>query len=531
MNDANDRRLFWACFIALIATAFGFIIRSTLIDTWGAQFGLNAVEKGQINGVGIWPFAVSIILFSLVIDKIGYGRAMVFAFFAHVTYAIVVICAPMMLAGEGASVDEILAGKRAGYWMLYIGNFIFGLGNGTVEAVINPVVATMFKRDKTKWLNILHAGWPGGLVLAGLIIIGMGEIDWRWKIALIGLPVLTYGTLMLACKFPVNERVAAGGSYREMLGEFGILGALIVFPLIVREVGGALGIDDTIQLIVAAVLVIGFGAYARSLGRPMFVFLLLIMFPLAITELGTDGWISSLMEPEMAALGANAAWVLVYTSAIMLVLRFFAGAIVHKLSPLGLLAVSAVLAIAGLIFLSKATGMTIFAAATLYGLGKTFFWPTMLGVVSEQFPKGGALTLNATGGVGMLAAGVLGAPFIGLLQEKSTTAELQKELPAIYETVKADKEKNSVFGRYQSIDADKVAALPAEERERVTTVENGAKKGALATMAIFPTIMLVCYLILIGYFRSKGGYKAQVLTGHAAQDEKFTGGTVGPGEG
>ena len=130
---------------------------------------LNAVEKGKISGVGVWPFAVSIILFSLFIDKIGYGRAMVFAFVAHITYAIVVICAPLLLAAPGQVRKQCLPGKQAGYWMLYFGNFIFALGNGTVEAVINPVVATMFSRDKTKWLNILHAGWPGGLVLGGLI--------------------------------------------------------------------------------------------------------------------------------------------------------------------------------------------------------------------------------------------------------------------------------------------------------------------------------------------------------------------------
>ena len=107
--------------------------------------------------------------------------------------------------------------------MLYFGNFIFALGNGTVEAVVNPVVATMFSRDKTKWLNILHAGWPGGLVLAGLLAIALGNVDWQWKIALIFLPALAYGALMLSCKFPVNERVAAGSSYSEMLAEFGVL--------------------------------------------------------------------------------------------------------------------------------------------------------------------------------------------------------------------------------------------------------------------------------------------------------------------
>ncbi|HEY2762289.1 MAG TPA: MFS transporter [Pirellulales bacterium] len=538
MNSANDRKLFWACWIALIATAFGFIIRGSLLDTWGDQFGLNAVQKGLIGGVGIWPFAISIILFSLFIDKIGYGRAMVFAFICHVAYAIIVICAPLVLAPAGSSPEQITAGKQTGYWMLWIGNFIFAIGNGTVEAVVNPVVATMFSREKTKWLNILHAGWAGGLVLAGLLAIGLGSVSWQWKVALIFLPVVTYGVIMLSCKFPVNERVAAGSPYREMLGEFGFFGALIAFPLIVREIaevirdacGDVVIASNTSQIIVSVALVLGFTTFARSFGRPMFIFLLLIMFPLATTELGTDTWITSLMEPEMKNLGYNAAWVLVYTSAIMLLLRLFAGNLVHKLSPLGLLAICAALAAAGLICLSKSTGMVIFAAATLYGIGKSFFWPTMLGVVSEQFPKGGALTLNATGGVGMLAVGVLGAPFIGLLQERAQTTDLKAQQPAIYESVKADQEKESVFGNYQALNPDKIAALPAADQQLVQNVENSAKKGALATMAVFPCVMFACYLILIAYFRSQGGYKAQVLTGHAAEDAKFTGGIPAPGE-
>jgi len=435
------------------------------------------------------------------------------------------------LAAPGASPEAVAAGKHAGYWMLYAGNLIFALGNGTVEAVINPVVATMFSRDKTKWLNVLHAGWPGGLVLAGLLAIGMGSIGWQWKVAMIFLPVLVYGGMMLACKFPLNERVAAGSSYRDMLAEFGLLGALIAFPLIVREVGSDFGASTSLQIVIAAVLVLGFGALAQSLGRPMYIFLLLIMFPLATTELGTDGWITSLMNPEMVRLGFNAAWVLVYTSAIMLVLRFFAADLVHKLSPLGLLAVCSALAAAGLICLSKSAGLMIFAAATLYGVGKTFFWPTMLGVVSEQFPKGGALTLNATGGVGMLAVGVLGAPFIGLLQENALSSDLKKQQPSIYASVKADVDKDSVFGAYEAVDPDKVKQIPQQDQDMIQTIDEAAKKGALATMAIFPCIMLVCYLILIVYFRAKGGYQAQVLAGHAAQDQEFTGGTAGPGEG
>ena len=377
-------------------------------------------------------------------------------------------------------------------------------------------------------------------MLAGLMTIAMGAADWRLKVALIFLPVALYGLMMLRCKFPVHERVAAGSSYREMLREFGILGALIVTALIVREVLGNVFYDELVatfgtfggwplQVVVIVVAVGAFALYARSLGRPMFIFLLLVMVPLATTEIGTDGWITSLMEPQMKRLGLHAAWVLVYTSFIMMVLRFFAGPIVHKLSPLGLLAVSSIIAAIGLYFLSTAAGIAILVAATFYGFGKTFFWPTMLGVVAEQFPKGGALTLNATGGVGMLGVGVLGFPLIGLLQENAVTSRLERERPALYSQVVT--EKQGVLGEYQAVNPVLLERLSAEERETVREISADANQRALATMAIFPCIMLVCYLGLIAYFRAKGGYKAEVLAGHAAEDEKFTGGVEGPGEG
>ncbi len=260
----------------------------------------------------------------------------------------------------------------------------------------------------------------------------------------------------------------------------------------------------------------------------MLFFLMLIMMPLATTEIGTDGWITSLMEPEMKAMGHHAGWVLVYTSFIMMVLRFFAGPIVHKLSPLGLLAMSAAIAACGLFYLSTATGLAILFAATLYGFGKTFFWPTMLGVVSEQCPRGGALTLNAIGGVGMLAVGVLGFPFIGLLQVGNVSKQLEQKEPAIYKQITEN--KTSILWDYRAVVPAKLAELPATEQEEITNIEEGAKKGALAYMAIFPCIMLACYLILIAYFRSKGGYEAEELTGHRAVDEEYTGGIQAPME-
>jgi len=180
---------------------------------------------------------------------------------------------------------------------------------------------------------------------------------------------------------------------------------------------------------------------------------------------------------------------------------------VAKLGPLGLLATSAVLAIAGLYQLSSATGLTmIFVFATLYGFGKTFFWPTTLGVVSEQCPKGGALTLNAIAGIGMLAVGILGGPVIGKMTEDSIKASV--EASTSEETYKSISNDSTYFlGDYTAVDADKVAALPEKEQGEVKeSIQNG-KQGSLASVAIFPVFMLACYLALIFYFKGKGGYK------------------------
>jgi hypothetical protein len=180
---------------------------------------------------------------------------------------------------------------------------------------------------------------------------------------------------------------------------------------------------------------------------------------------------------------------------------------VHKLSPLGLLAVSSAIAAAGLVCLSKSTGIVIFLSATLYALGKTFFWPTMLGVAAERFPKGGALTLNAIGGMGMLSAGVIGTVLFGQIQDKQTDHDLLAQNPALHARVISD-EKTSVFGTYQSIDQEKYGVLAANEKSEVDGVREASKKNALMTVALLPTIMLICFLILIFYFKSKGGYKA-----------------------
>ncbi len=511
-SDSHPSKLvFWGCFIALIATSFGFITRMLLLGRFAQDFGLDKVQVGELQGAGIWPFAISIILFSLIIDRVGYRISMIFSFVCYAGYLALASLAYSAIQGqEGAA---LAAAQQRGHALLYWGSIILGLGNGTVEAFVNPLVATMFSKEKTKWLNKLHAGWPAGLVFGGLITIALGSVasegDWRLVLGLIALPSVLFFALLIGARFPRSEREQAGVSYRDMLGEFGMVGALVAFGLIFAQLGQVFGWGLAVTAALTAVVVLGFGAYTRRLGSGLLAFLILLMMPLATAEIGTDGWISSLMEHPLAASGYHPGWVLVYTSAIMMVLRFVAGPIVHRFSPIGLLMGSSALAIVGLFLLSRcaeAPLAAIFGAATLYAVGKTFFWPTMLGVTAEQCPRGGALTLNAMGGVGMIAVGVLGFPYIGALQEKTASARLHAEAPALAQSVLV--EKSYLLGDYAAINPEKAAAVTdAAAKATLDAAQVAGQFDALAHMAFFPAFMLAGYVLLFAHFRRKGGYR------------------------
>lgn len=528
--NGNGHRtwLFWTCFIALTATSFGFMGRVLVIGEWSVAFNLNETEKGSILGALMWPFGISIFFCSLIIDKVGYGRILIFAFFCHTTSVITTICASLALASTGASPDEIASGQKAGYWLLYAGTVLMALGNGTVEAVINPAVATIYHDSKSKWLNILHAGWPSGLVVSGIVALAMnpggliagmsGElISWHWKIILILVPTLVYGFMLFRCRFPVNERVKAGVSYRVMLQEIGLLGAVIVAGLMVRQLGTEFKWSGYFQITLGAALVFIFGWYVRSIGKWMFAFLLLIMIVSGTTEVSTDAWIKELMQPEIEklwGLGLDAGWVLVYTASIMMILRFCAGPLVKKFSPLGVLAISSAIAVLGLMFMSKATGSMILLAATVYGVGQTFFWPMMLGVVADRFPRGGAMTLNTVAAVGVLGIGVFGTPWMGYIQDTHNSHALKEKDPQLYAQVQGE-QKQSVFGSYPSLDNNKIEKLPAEQKGAVDRIRAQAKKNAMFSVAALPAFLFICYLALVVYFRARGGYRPVDLESHA----------------
>ena len=496
----KEDRLFAACILALIATAFGFIVRAMLLNTLGIEFNLSESQKGALQGAGLFPFALSIIFFSLIIDRVGYGRAMAFAWFLHVLSAIITITA-------------------TSYTALYIGTLLFALANGTIEAVVNPVTATLYPQNKTPRLIMLHSGWAAGLVLGGLMAIGLSDLGWRWKIGLFLLPTLVYGLMMLGQKFPVQERVAAEVSYADMMKEFGWAGCLIVCVFAgyaLNEVCLVLGfgiLPANYSLLVATayalVPTLYFAFRYRAFGRPMFIFLLLVMVLLATTELGTDSWISSLLTPVLKDLGKNAGnWVLVYTSAVMFGVRFFAGPLARRVTPVGLLIWCSLIAAIGLFCLAHAgtAAVLVVAAATIYALGKSFFWPTMLGVVSEQFPRGGALTINAIAGVGMISVGVLGGPFLGTLQDASLDSQLRRTSPTLHAIVAEPAQQKFGFN-FQPLDKARIEALPAPDKAEIEKIVAETNQAVLARIAILPAIMFLCYVFLGFYFRQRGGYR------------------------
>lgn len=478
----NANRLLWAGFMAILAAGVGFSIRGGILSDWGTQFGFTQSDLGTITGGGLTGFGIIILLGALIADKVGYGKLMIFAFIMHFLSAIVTLAATPIYNSMVAA--DPAAAKNAAYQCLFWGMFMFAIGNGTAEAVVNPLVATLFPKNRTHYLNILHAGWPGGLVAGGLASYFMvGKVKWEIQISLFMIPVVLYGLMCLKQRFPKSEASEHGISFFDMLKEF---------------------------------------------AAPLLLLLLVIHALLGYVELGTDSWISNITGNILAS-REQGLLLFVYTSTLMFILRFFAGPIVHRISPLGLLFVGATCGAIGLTFLGSATtGWLIVIAATIYGVGKTFLWPTMLGVVSDRFPKGGAITIGAMGGIGMLSAGLLGGPGIGYNQDYAASKDLRQKAPAVYEAYKSEtKNRFLFFPQIQGLDGSKVGAIRNKsvdtrtpEETQVHDADLHGGRTALKTTAALPTTMAVCYLLLILYFKSKGGYKQVHISGsgHGAKE-------------
>jgi MFS family permease len=467
----NPRRLFVASCIALVASAFSFVTRGDILPALGSTFDLNQASRGTIAGAAFLGMAISMFVGAPICDALGMKRMLGLAFLCHLLGSALTVGSPYFVPSGSAS---------TAFYLLWVAMFLVGSANGFVEIGINPLTTTIYAREKTHMLNVLHAWWPGGLLIGGFlasIVInnlmalpdngiatmtgdggavtvdhGKTLLGWQIKAGLVFIPTLIYGALFLFEKFPVTERVEAGISSRAMYGE---------------------------------VL------------RPMFLLWAFCMLLTASVELGPQQWQNSVLTKTSNISGT---WILMYTSFMMFVLRHFAGPIAHRLSPVGMLTGSALLTAIGLYLLSTADSKySAFTYATIYGLGIVYFWPTMLGVTAERFPKGGAFLLGLMGCVGNLAVAVV-LPVMGSIYDNNTLSALPQEV------------RGQVVNASQKLDADKLEAIGKTQPEVVKGAEIEGARQAFRKVAVLPIVLFVIFAGIAINDRRRGGYKPEELS-------------------
>lgn len=492
----NSERLFIGSCIALIATAVAFATVGAIMGALKREFILTNAEVGYIGGAALWGFAVSQLVFAPLCDTLGMRFLLRLAFVGHLAGVLIMILAP------------------AGFWGLFFGALVIALGNGLVEAACNPLVATLYPNEKTVRLNQFHVWFPGGILIGGIaswLLDQAGIGAWQLKLGLILIPTLIYGFMMLRERFPATENVQHGVGTREM--------------------------------------------FRVTFTTPLFLLLFFCMMITASTELGPNRWVPAVLE----AGGIAGILVLAYINGLMAILRYRAGDIVHRLSPTGVLFASAIVSAIGLYWLSFAeTTVMAFLSATVFALGVCYFWPTMLGVVSERVPRSGALGLGLMGAMGMAIVGLVTSPQMGaiadryaheelpvqetvsLMQDVSTTyAGLATEVPGEFgaEIRRAGEMAAAVVASYQANNALPAgetanalrAIIDAETAVSTTNDEVAAQQVAVAKGILGPAdnyggrmsfryiVPFTCLLIVIFgllYWRDRksGGYRVKHIT-------------------
>jgi MFS family permease len=511
----NAHRLLWAGFMAILAAGVGFAVRGGILDNWREQFGFTASQVGQITGAGLTGFCFGIIIGGVIVDKIGYGKLVALALAGHILSALVTFSA--------SSPDNA-------YQLLFWGSFIFAFANGTLEAVANPLVATVFPHNRTHYLNILHASWPAGMVLgtvAGWYLDDKLHWDWKIQLALYLIPTAIYALMFLGQSFPRSEAAAKGASFVDMFRDVGILGAAVacyllalffgdIFKSFVPDQAAALGYA------VGGLLLLGVAVMTKFSIGSLLLFILFVTHALVgAVELGTDSWIQNITGNLFSSEQGKALFI--WTSAIMFGLRFCAHFIETKLglSPIGILLASSVLAFVGLRY---ASGMDTFPAALvalgIYAVGKTFFWPTMLAVVGDRFPQTGAVAMSIMGGIGMLSAGLLGGPGLGYCKDRFAGEALRTADAAVYEEYKSETPSrflNIPSSEAFGLDGKKVAGARAAAdataaQQLAVKADQQGDRDTLKADAIIPAAMAAIYLGLLLYFKSIGGYRRVEMT-------------------
>jgi MFS family permease len=524
---SNAMRLLWAGFLAIFAAGIGFGIRGGILATWALDFGFTGAQLGAIGGAGFTGFCFGIIIGGVVVDKVGYGKLVVAAFVFHILSALIALSATKGQA------------QTTAYLLLYIGTFVFALANGTLEAVANPLVSTLFPSNRTHYLNILHASWPAGLVVGGLIGWILGDemgFSWKVQLGLFLVPTVLYGLAFMGQHFPKSEASQKGLSVGEMMRDVGILGALVACFLVglffKDQLGSILvfftenpfftsGTWSALSWAVALGLLLVVGVKTNfAIGSFLLFVLFMAHLLVGAVELGTDGWIQNITGNILTS--AQGKILFVFTSLLMFSLRFCADFIERhlKISPIGLLFICSSLAVIGLWLVS---GINTFAGAMMalavYALGKTFFWPTMLAVVGDRFPRTGAVAMSIMGGIGMMSAGLLGGPGLGYAKDRFTAEHLQASAPAIYEQYKAPTPSRFLFlEEVHGLDGTKLseaqqAATKTPEQQTVVQASIIGDRETLKADSFIPLAMALIYIGLFFYFKGIGGYRAVHIEG------------------
>jgi MFS family permease len=322
----------------------------------------------------------------------------------------------------------ILTIIATGFWSLFISTLLIGIANGSVEAACNPLITSMYTDQKTRRLNRFHAWFPTGIVIGGLIVYlfnKMGLADWRYAMGIMLLPTFVYGYMFLNKEFPKTERVVSGFSYNDML---------------------------------------------KACVSPLFIFMALSMILTAGTELGTNQWIAALL----ANVSSNPILLLVWISGIMALARQFGGSLIHNMKSTVVLLTSSILAFIGCILMGYTSGAMVFASAGIFALGVAFFWPSMLGFVSENIPQSGALGLAIMGGIGFLG-GAIAQPVLGAIFDSQTL----KAVPA-----------------GQTIEALKSAVSGSKEAVIWASAQLTGGEHTLRFVAFVPAVLIIAFIFL-----------------------------------
>lgn len=517
-NKVDRGKLLIASFLTLVAAGAGFACRGAAGPAW-AKMGIGASDFGTIMGYGFLGFGFVILIGGVLVELFGYKKLLLLSVALHFVSAVLMFIAPGMYEGWVESAGDAEATANV-ITLLKASVLLFSICAGLYEAVINPLVGQLYPENQTHYLNILHAGWPGGLIIGGLLAAcfqnetaWIAEMEWHYALSAYALVLVVLTLMVIGQPFP--ETVSASGK-----ASFGVL----------------------------------FSCFASL----PFLLLIVLHALIGYMELGVDSWQTRLMEN----LVENSVTVLIYTSMLMFVLRFFAGPIVHRINPIGLLLASSVIAVLGLLWLGTeiTSVFMIFAAATLYSFGKAFLWPTMLAVAGERYPQSGAVAMSALGAAGMISVGFVGGAMIGAQQSEATSAALVESSDATFdrysagedvflgyefrtldpglqqaamegngaETAEARGEKlQAALGvidkREGASDAEKSELKQAIEENfaadgaAVTTAFNSGGRKALTLTAMIPAGMAVGFLILVIYYRAIGGYKVLDVDGNPVQ--------------